>query len=91
MACFQFNVTLSAPDTETLLIDWLNELLYLSEMHNAYCFKFQFLKFDPTELSARVEASCILETKRTIKAATFHNIAIEKDSDGYHTEIVFDT
>ncbi|MDF1515383.1 MAG: archease, partial [Anaerolineae bacterium] len=32
-----WRVELSAPDAETLLIAWLNELLYLSEKHNA-CF-----------------------------------------------------
>lgn len=87
----QFTVILTAPDPETLIIDWLNELLYLSDKNNAYFFMFEFQKLQPTELTACVEATCIRSIKCAIKAATFHNIAIIQAADGFRTEIVFDT
>jgi len=86
----QFTVKLSAPDAETLIIDWLNELLYLSEKHNVYFFRFDFHNILPTELTACIDATSIRMIKQYIKAATFHNIAIVKAIDGFRTEIVFD-
>ena len=86
----QFTVKLSAPDVETLLIDWLNELLYLSEKHNAFFSGFNFHAINTTSLSAGVEAVSIHSIKQYIKAATFHNIVITQQSDGFHTEVVFD-
>ena len=86
----QFTVKLTAPDTETLLIDWLNELLYLSEKYHMYFTRFDYPIFSPTALTARISGLDIQTTKQVIKATTFHNIAIDNSPEGYHTEIVFD-
>jgi SHS2 domain-containing protein len=85
-----FSVQLSASDVETLLIDWLNELLYLSEKHNAYFTTYVIDNINATTLTARVDAVDIGSTRQYIKAATFHNIAIQQVKDGLRTEIVFD-
>jgi SHS2 domain-containing protein len=86
----QFSVNLAAPDVETLLVDWLNELLYLSEIHGVYFTKFSFLTILPTKLSANLDALKLSATKQVIKAATFHNISIDERNDGLHTTVVFD-
>ena len=85
-----FSIKLTAPDVETLLIDWLNELLYLSEKHNACFVKFEFLAISPTALNSKANATKIKLTKQYIKAATFHNISVVQSCDGFHTDIVFD-
>ena len=86
----QFCVEISAPDVETLLIDWLNELLYLSDKHNVYISGFYILHLVSTHLSAHVLATRLGSTKQYIKAATFHNIDVLETEDGFKTEIVFD-
>ena len=86
-----YPVILTAPDVESLLIDWLNELLYLSEKHDAYFYDFTVRSLTVTTLSIECAARDILETRRGIKAATFHNIAVKETASGFETVIVFDT
>ncbi|MFP4343194.1 MAG: molybdopterin-guanine dinucleotide biosynthesis protein B [Anaerolineales bacterium] len=85
-------VSLTAPDVETLLIDWLNELLYFGETEpvSAYA-DFDFDTLTSTQLVATVVGGPVTEYHTYIKAATFHNLEVRKTSQGYETEIVFDT
>lgn len=84
-------VTLEALDAETLLIDWLNELLYLGEREELAFVAFTFEQLTRTTLKATVAGAPISEYRHSIKAATFHNLAIRPTALGYETEIVFDT
>ncbi len=86
-------VTLSAPDVETLLVDWLNELLYLGERGKALSVytAFEFATLTPTSLRATAYGGAVDHYEAVVKAATFHNLEIRKTPEGYETEIVFDT
>jgi len=89
----QFEIDLQAIDAETLLIDWLNELLYLAEQHGVV-----FIEFTIRELaangSARLRAQAgggrPAELFKVIKAATFHGLSIRQGDDGLQAELVFD-
>lgn len=85
-------VSLTAPDIETLLIDWLNELLYFGETGplSAYA-DFDFDILTSSHLEATVVGGPVSEYRGYIKAATFHNLEVRRTSEGYETEIVFDT
>lgn len=83
-------VRLTAPDLETLLVDWLNELLLLSEEHGEAYVSFQVSLPAPGELEARVGAIRAFARRRAVKAATFHNLTIQETPDGYRAVIVFD-
>ena len=81
-------------DKEELLITWLDELLY-----NFYTKHIIFCEFDITELTdknltAKVKGRFIGENrnrlKTEIKAATRHDLRIEKKDDTYEVQIVFD-
>jgi SHS2 domain-containing protein len=81
-------------DKEELLIAWLDELLY-----NFYTKQIIFYEFDITELTdknltAKVKGRFIGENKNRlkteIKAATRHDLRIEKKDDTYEVQIVFD-
>ena len=82
--------TLEAIDRETLLIDWLNELLYIHERHRVVITEFVFERLTDTELQARVRGLPVKEYYINIKAATFHNLEIETDGEEFRTTIVFD-
>ncbi len=82
---------LTAPDVETLLVDWLNELLYLSECHHFGFVGATFTHFDETGLQAQLHGGPWPGYTSYVKAATFHNLAIRRTPTGYETEIVFDT
>jgi len=82
-------VHLEAPDRESLLVDWLNELLYLHEVEEEIYTRFEIEALSPTVLSAIVWGAK-MTSKLTIKAATFHDLEIRETEDGYLTTIVFD-
>jgi SHS2 domain-containing protein len=85
-------VNLEDGDYESLLIDWLNELIYLSEEHGeVYCeYLVTALSLTPAELTSRVRGARGAKVEKWIKAATFHNLSIAKTPDGYVATVVFD-
>lgn len=88
-----FGVALQAIDVETLLIDWLNELLYLSEAHAVVFCEFAVDSFqanDGARLQAHVRGGRPAELLKHIKAATFSSLSIERDGQAIQAELVFD-
>ena len=89
----RFEIDLQAIDVETLLIDWLNELLYLAEQQG-----FVFVDFVVHELAVREDARLRAqagggrpaELFKMIKAATFSGLSIRQDEAGFQAELVFD-
>jgi protein archease len=77
-------------DAEALLVNWLNELIYHTEMDSEVFGEFRIESFEPTHLRATVRAGRGLELKKQIKAVTFHNLQIVPTSSGYEVTIVFD-
>ena len=84
-------LTLAALDVETLLIDWLNELLYLVEVQGIAYTIFEFVHLTPTALTATLHGGPVAAYIAYVKAATFHDLKVVATSEGYKTEIVFDT
>jgi len=83
-------VHLEAPDRESLLVDWLNELLYLHEVEEEIYTRFEIETLSSTTLSATVWGTKTKVSKLTVKAATFHDLEIRDIEDGYMTTVVFD-
>ncbi len=84
-------LTLTALDVETLLIDWLNELLYFVEVQGIAFTMFEFTELTPTVLTATLRGGPVRAYSGYVKAATFHDLAVLATPAGYETEIVFDT
>ena len=87
------DIELTAADEESLLVEWLNELIYLFDTENII-----FKRFDITELSNRkLKARSYGERvdisrhklKIGVKAATYHMLKIEKNN-GYRVQVLFD-
>ena len=77
-------------DAEALLVNWLNELIYYTEMDGEVFCEFHIDSFDFTRLIATVRAGRGLELKKQIKAVTFHDLHITTSDRGYQVTIVFD-
>jgi len=77
-------------DAEALLVNWLNELIYHTEMDGEVFCEFHIESFEPTHLRATVRAGRGIELKKQIKAVTFHNLQIVLTGDGYEVTLVFD-
>ena len=84
------SVELEAYDTETLLVTWLGELLYLGERDECVFTDFDVLEVAPTRLRAIVRGGAVREYRGHIKAVTFGGLEIQRTDEGYETTIVFD-
>ncbi|NOR89277.1 MAG: archease [Anaerolineales bacterium] len=81
---------LKAEDTETLLVSWLEELLYPLEVEHAAVVDFQVEVLEKAQLKATIELKRIASIKKEIKAVTFNELDIRTVDSGYETIIVFD-
>jgi SHS2 domain-containing protein len=86
----QWQIEVEAVDWETLLVDWLTELLILIEENNVVIANVDIQKFKAFQLRAEVDGRASQGFKKHIKAVTFHNLNVQATKDGYETTIVFD-
>ncbi len=77
-------------DRESLLVNWLNEILYLEQAHGLTCEQFEIIELKDDHLRARVETRECDRNYSQIKAVTFHNLEIRESSEGVEAEIVVD-
>ncbi len=77
-------------DRETLLINWLNELLFLQEQFGEAYHRFEILELSARRLRARVYGGPQGQVNKLIKAATFHNLEIKQTAEGWEATIVVD-
>ena len=90
MPTVERELEVASVDAEALLVKWLNELLYHTEMDGEVFGEFRIQAFEPTHLRATAKAGRGVELKKQIKAVTFHNLQIVSGGDGYQVTIVFD-
>lgn len=83
-------VAVHAPERETLLVDWLNELLFLSETLEEVYTTFAVRLAGDTALTATVEGYKGHPTKRRIKAATFYDLRVTCRPGRCEARVVFD-
>ncbi|MGB2896353.1 MAG: archease [Anaerolineales bacterium] len=81
---------LKAEDTETLLVSWLEELLYPLEVEGAAVVDFQVEVLEKVQVKAMIKLNKIASIKKEIKAVTFNELDIRAAEFGYETIIVFD-
>jgi len=83
-------VAVSGVDRETLLVNWLNELLYLQETQHETYSRFEVLQISDTHLQARVHGRPSPTEGKPIKAVTFHDLEVRRSEDGWEAAIVVD-
>ena len=82
-------ITINAPDAESLLVDFLGELLYLGEEQGLAFDRFD-IEIDGDILRATLEGAPIRFQAKEIKAVTYHNLSIRETQRGLEARIVFD-
>ena len=88
----RFDIMLKADTLEELYVDWLNDLLSLSESKKLVFtgFKIAFLSDNRLRGFAYGYDRRKFIMKREIKAATYHDLKIENRGDIFFSEIIFD-
>ena len=80
---------LAAEDSESLLVKFLSELLFIGEQYGL-AFDVFDLQINSGNLSARLHGAPMTEQSKEIKAVTYHKLAIQPSPRGLIVRIVFD-
>jgi SHS2 domain-containing protein len=83
-------IRLEGVDAESLLVAWLNELLYLHECENLGFDQLEILSLDAQSLQAQVAGAPVTQWVKDIKAVTYHNLAICSTEAGFEVTLVID-
>jgi SHS2 domain-containing protein len=83
-------VEVRAADVDALLVEWLNELVYLAETARQVPVEFTILAAGTTELRARVRGVPVALAPARVKGATFHGLKVEMTPAGWEADVVLD-
>lgn len=77
-------------DREALLVDWLNEILFVAETARWVPVEFEVLESSNTHLKATALGVQVEDAPSIVKAATFHGLKVEEADGGWQAEVIFD-
>jgi SHS2 domain-containing protein len=88
---FNTKIKIKSIDLLSLLVDFLNEILYLVETKKLIFEKVEFKKFTENELEAILFGKPLKRMGVHIKGVTYHGLEIKKnEKGGWYAEILFD-
>jgi SHS2 domain-containing protein len=91
---FHLDLEVHSEDIDSLLVEWLNEIIYLFDVKRTL-----FNRFDIISLTNnRLKATCYGEDFNTmkhkiktgVKAATYHMLKLDKSDDGFKAQVILD-
>jgi SHS2 domain-containing protein len=87
-------VAVEGGDAEELLVNWLNEILYLFEIKRFFPQDFEIEEVRGNRLLARVRGEPFdpqrHPVEREVKAVTYHQLRVEKTNGLWHARIYVD-
>jgi SHS2 domain-containing protein len=91
-------IRLDAPELDLLLVDWLNELLFLFETEGLLVARAEVDVVDVDEAAVSLRATVRGErrdasrhgVKVLVKGVTYHGLAIERAGEGYVATVILD-
>lgn len=83
-------IELEARDPEGLLVDWLNELIYRTDVSGKVFTDLRIESAEPRKLLASVRGARLASPKTAVKAATFHGLQVERTDAGYTASVILD-
>ena len=86
----EHTLDLTSTDRESLLLDWLDELLFVHDTTHEVLICFDIEALTDTHLRARVQGTHLARPKLGLKAVTYHDLKIEATANGYAATVVFD-
>lgn len=85
-------LTLSAADTGSLLVDFLSELIYLHETEEAAVSGIAVRRVSDTELDAELTLAPLTRRPEgvVVKAATYHQLRVKRDDERAEVRVFLD-
>lgn len=91
---FHFDLEVGGEDIDSLLIEWLNELIYLFDVKHVLLNRFNIKNLTDNRLKATCYGENFDAMKHTIKvgvkAATYHMLKLDKSDDGFKAQVILD-
>ena len=88
------SVTVEGGDTGELLVNWLNEILYLFEIKRFFPLDFEIEEVRGKRVLARVRGEAFdpqrHPVEREVKAVTYHQLRVEKTDGLWHARVYVD-
>jgi len=84
-------VKINSPDFSALLVDFLSETLYLSQVNKEIYFDAKFTKFTNTEIEGELIGQKVERFGEDIKGVTYHDLDIHQRKDRtWEATVLFD-
>jgi SHS2 domain-containing protein len=87
-------VEAEAGDRESLVVSWLNELLYIFDVERIIFRRFDVLEITNTRLKADAYGEKVDPSRHKlrggVKAATYHTLKVAERRDRYSIRVIFD-
>ncbi len=88
------DIEVAAADREALLLNWLNELIYLLGAKEVLLKDFKVIEITDLKLKVQASGEKIKKNKhhfmREVKAAAYHKLKIEQTAEGWRAQVIFD-
>jgi SHS2 domain-containing protein len=90
----EIEVKVNAPSIDSLVVSWLNELIYHFDTDGFIGKTISIRKLTDKEIEAIIKGEEfdpeIHERNILIKAATYHKLKVEKTGNGWEIDVIFD-
>ena len=87
-------IAVEAPDLETLLVAWLNELLFRFETERVLFGEFRVQELEERRLRGEAAGAPLEDVgaplEMELKAATYHDLSIKRTPTGFEARVLFD-
>jgi len=84
-------IKIKSPDLGALLVDFLSEVLYLSQTKKEIYNDVKFSRFSDTELVGELRGAVAVSFGEDIKAVTYHNLEVKEVEKGkWEAVVLFD-
>ncbi len=87
-------ISIKGESLDRLMVDWLNELLYLHDVENLLFKEFKVESVGEEGLKAIAKGEPFQEgvhaIKTEVKAVTYHRIEVRKKDRGWRAQVIFD-
>ncbi|MBI5076918.1 archease [Candidatus Falkowbacteria bacterium] len=83
-------IRVESADQESLLVDWLNELIGIHEVEKENYFNIEILKLTKNSVKTKIRGIASMADRFDVKAATYHDLEIKKNKGGFEAVVLFD-